>query len=504
MEKINLKNILDYYKCSLEFGDAKALRKILFFMKSEGCKFAYKRLVYDVQYSEECRLLKKPEKPLVRFDFLKDENVNSENYLGYIQIRPCNKDWPINDAFLKAPSANLHPLSYFITCNAQYIVEHPISSMPFKISGTFFAQRDDHLGKCAHSCLRMLSYHYNSLLTIPKIKEIADEKNLASNGLEIESHVIKVLNNLGLYHIPYNPPFDINIETPTGDKELAFTIENIIYTYVESSMPVLVVLETKRSPHMILVIGHTFDPHAWWPEAHERYYQKLPQGRYLKSSSWVNFICHDDNFGPFLSFPREIPIESNSIYKEGEKFDTGIYTIIVPSPKPLLLGAEIINPLIYGMFRDDIIKNHIRSIKSIWSDCFLRHLEEGKLLLRSFLITKDDFLERIKNSKNRMSKRVKDFYQKQEMFIPLDRFWITEISVPEIFSQERYCLGEIITDPQPPFTIELKNVYYLEIEKINQIVKSIHVIGILITYHEGKPRALRIEDDMPYNLTIRY
>lgn len=494
LEKITLNTISDYYKLSIKHGDAKALRKILFLMISEGCTLAYKRLINDdKQYNEEIELLSLEQKPLIRYDFLKEDSFTENNYLGYIQIRPSNEDKPINDAFIRIPDTNLNSLSYFITCSLRYKFTPPTGEPPFTISGTFFCQRDGRLGMCAHASLRMLSYFSNNLLSIHDIKQIAQEaifdqngKILDSSGLEAPRQIDKVLMHLNWNPVPYNKsPLECDIQTEDGLKKLSYSIEEIIYTYVESHIPVLVVFDSanNQGAHMMVIVGHTFDSCAWWPEANEHYYQKLPYGSYLKSSSWVGFIGHDDNFGPFLNFPRELE---------------NIQTVIVPLPTNITLRAELINPIIRRIIGNKYIKDGVRLTGTIWSDCLLKHLEEGKLLFRTFLVSRAEFLDNI-NESNAV-KAIKDFYND---FLMPDIFWITEVSVPEIFSQQRYRLGEIIIDATGAIPVE-DGKFLLTEDIIKQVVISIHLTGFVnIPRDEGKEWTFKIDNDEPYRHIIR-
>lgn len=500
LEKITLNTISDCYNLSKRHGDAKALRKILFLMKSEGCTLAYKSLISDdKQYNKEIKLLGLPQESLVRYDFFKEDKFAESNYLGYIQIRPSNHDNPINDAFIRIPETKYNSLSYFITCNLRYKFTPPNGEPPFVISGTFFCQRDGRLGMCAHASLRMLSYFSNNLLTIHEIKTIAQEpifnqngEIVDSSGLEAPRQIDKVLKHLEYNPVPYNkPPLELKLnskaDVPTEDgiQKLSYSIEEIIYTYVESHIPVLVVIDSTnhRGAHMMVIVGHTFDSCAWWPEANVHYYQILPYGGYLKSSSWVGFIGHDDNFGPYLNFPRELE---------------NIQTVIVPLPTNITLRAELINPIIRRIIGNKYIKDGVRLIGTIWSDCLLKHLEEGKLLFRTFLVSREEFLKNI-NESNAVN-AIKDFYN---TFPMPDIFWITEVSVPEIFSQQRYRLGEIIIDATGSIPVE-DGKFTLTEDIIKQVVISIHLTGYVnIPRCEGQEWTFNINNAVPYRHIIR-
>lgn len=487
-ERIELSTIDDFFRLSNKWGDSKALRQILFLMEAEGCKLAYTTQVDDNDdYILDCTLLGDKEAHLIRCDFFKNDTISENNFLGYLEIRPNNKEYPIYGAFIKIPESNLHKLSYFITCIEGYEYSPIYSSEKLKLKGTFFSQRDGKIGQCAHASLRMVSYYNKKLIAIHKIKKMISE-NGPSIGLD-PGQTEQVLKGLGYYPKIYyfNEP-EMHSKNESGGKQKkkldAQSPEEIIYMYLESQIPVLVDFGTKRCKsnqaldHTVLILGHTFDSYTWWPLVQKRYYKKLPYGGYLKSSSWINFIGHDDNFGAYLTIPKDY---------------LKIKRVYIPLSYQLKIFAEMVNPLVIAALKRERIKEILTATNSIWSNSFLRHLKEKSLLLRTFLIDKNSFIEKI--NQTNISGKMKEFYNNPMLFNPPDNFWLTEISIPEIFAHQRHCLGIVITNPNPNFNVTSRNIY----KKSDELIKYYHLPGnIIIPKGIGREWCIKINDDVPY------
>lgn len=74
--------------------------------------------------------------------------------------------------------------------------------------------------------------------------------------------------------------------------------------------------------------------------------------------------------------------------------------------------------------------------------------------------------------------------------------WLTEISVPELFSHKRYSLGEVIIDPTCP----------INIFGSDKAIIAIHLPGIIFwnDFEENQLSLIRTKDDVPYQHIIRF
>lgn len=117
-----------------------------------------------------------------------------------------------------------------------------------------------------------------------------------SPGLGVDSEEIKrCLTSNGLY-----PPLCYcgrNKRPPTHAR-----LEEIVYRYVKSGIPVLIGFSTVRySIHPIVVVGLVFDPDSWVPRAVAPWQHCRRSDRRLVSlRRWgEQFVVHDDEMGPY-------------------------------------------------------------------------------------------------------------------------------------------------------------------------------------------------------------
>ena len=82
---------------------------------------------------------------------------------------------------------------------------------------------------------------------------------------------------------------------------------HIIYHYIESNIPVILVIPTCHgASHLMVAIGHDFNPDQWYSYARRAYFgdYELP---FRSSFEWIqNFIIQDDNFGPYAAAPTPL------------------------------------------------------------------------------------------------------------------------------------------------------------------------------------------------------
>jgi len=226
----------------------------------------------------------------------------------------------------------------------------------------------------------------------------------------------------------------------------AFPSERIIYHYLESRIPVQLIIPTATSRHVLTVIGHSFDPDVWWALAHEPYYYRKPSGGdYHCSTTWIqNFIVHDDNFGPYLTVPKEylwpyeesgqlvvavpLPLEVNMEGESAESYANYLLSEVNP------IDTNILNALVQNKISEETHKLY----QIMW-----QHYLRNDLVLRTFLVDSDKFRNKY------VPHHIESYYS--QVKLPKN-IWLTEISIPELFCQTRLRFGEIIIDPTAPST----------------------------------------------------
>ncbi len=289
-----------------------------------------------------------------------------ENYLGYSIICP-NYPTTIGRTVIdppRKPEWVPHSKSSF-TVN--------LLGFNIKVKGVPFIEQDYRVSACATSAIWMASTsvlrNFNGGRGFSPI-EITVEggsrfiplgRVIPNQGLTIEQ-INWAFKGMELDPLLYEGPFEVA------------SAKNIIYKYVESNIPVLLVVKrierNEREEiietgglHAIVVTGHLYD----WRANPESNNLKVKAGGieheipYNYSSDWVDgFIAHDDQRGPYrelrlneesglneeLGLAEDDPgvcviSEDYSTYEGGEmKYEGILQTIITPLPKKIFISAE--------------------------------------------------------------------------------------------------------------------------------------------------------------------
>ncbi len=322
----------------------------------------------------------------------------------------------------------------FVTC--QRPAEVNLVGNRLVTHGAPFIEQDHRVAACATAALWMTSSILESCFPDParsastaEITERATRYSLgtgggpfpARDGLTVEQ-MLWALHELGLAPKTY-AYVDHNFAKPSAHKQA----EKTIYSYVESGLPVILVLGlADGSRHAMTVVGHTYDAAFAAP------IPKDPKERTVAdSSAWCpRFIGHCDQMGPYLEFelsaanarsegfPRLRVITSNlpaELTKEVRKFykDTTVLRII----GPLLSGVDL-PPELASIKGWRIL---LKALKQV--DVSL--LPKAVLRIRTFLASSNDFRRNLDpKAVAGLSKDLAELYRGQQY----SRYvWVTEL-----------------------------------------------------------------------------
>jgi hypothetical protein len=113
------------------------------------------------------------------------------------------------------------------------------------------------------------------------------------------------------------------------------------------------------------------------------------------------------------------------------------------------MKAENAEPLAFWFLRSPAFRNTLDEIVATgdypWAETFRDHLERNRLVLRTLLLTRDDFFAHVSDARG-MSEELRQVYSTIE--IP-DMVWFIEVSIPEIFGS-KLRLGEVIVNAGYP------------------------------------------------------
>lgn len=364
-----------------------------------------------------------------------------ENFIGFLALRPFRRQRLVEGFIRHPPEPDSPSKTTFYLCTAEktfYLLGN--HKLPLKVAGFPFMQQDGLFDCCAHVAIHTLN-EYLYLLDMTKAASIGaivrkgaeiplPKRDYPTEGLTISemAHIIKSLDLDPLVYEYFQnmpkPPF------PPG---------RVIYHYLESRLPVLIGIFPPEGGHVIVAIGHTFDPNIWLVLAQTNYHGLRPSGgEYHCSTTWVpSFITSDDNFGPYLTVPQwylDVMATTNRLM------------IISLLPKGIALKGEDAEVYAHTLLCNTVWKTERAKLPkgsraAKWSEIFKEHFERKDIVLRTFLRRSVEVRKEFKSYK-----QPKVVTEKVANLPMPEWVWVTELSLPTLFSQERKLLGQIVLD----------------------------------------------------------
>jgi hypothetical protein len=208
-----------------------------------------------------------------------------------------------------------------------------------------------------------------------------------------------------------------------------------ISAIVESGYVALLVFTTVHgTEHVVPVFGHTRNSDEWHPQALPEYAGPTATPFY-SSSSWIDhFIIHDDNFGPYYSLSaRALEVDA----------DVQTHWIIPICPIKLETSptrAEAIAAFLTGR-----LLLYVKSSGTNMSK-WLAYManNQWKYIFRTILIDKNDYLDHLRLVKGHDLSRITQAELTHLDGLPDEKFWMSEITLPGIYTGNRSKLGEVL------------------------------------------------------------
>jgi hypothetical protein len=508
-EVTNLTGVCDFYSVAKKYGNCRPFRRVLSILEHYSCKTVIEG---EIKSEEEDR---NGSKKIMntRLDFFADDSVkikteetdiqqlienHKSSYLGYVVIRQTklpNENRRVAKAVVPAPK-DFYPLSHFVTCGYHVpFLSEDLGTYVFP----FVQKHWNGNWTCVFATLRALSFWltessygkaFFEAKNCPWDFEFIDEEAERSKTNCFTAPETKIfLDQMGVESIAYSELC----------KENDYPVEQVAYSFLEAGFPVIFFIETEtRKGHALLAIGHTFDPHSWWPDASSRYYRETIRGRdggfsYLRSSCWTDFLVHDDNFGPYLTF-SSIPGSCSRIKNAIIIFPKG--RLLTPIEAEVCAFITLIQEL-QGVvsLRQDSYKGYSNEAK-LYVENFLQDFEDGSIVLRTVFKRADDFLNSATTGRKKISDKeelCKKLAREEKIFENKEYLWITEISSTDLFAQNRFCMGEIVLDTS-----------FVVPNDIARSVLYVHLPGLIKIYKSGRLiKKQNLFHDSPYRHFIR-
>jgi len=395
-----------------------------------------------------CRLFESSSPKTIRLHFFKEKitypdlmDLSGKEYLGYSVIRPI-RSCRTGRTVLKSPLDNGN--TQYTLCKTEFSVN--LSGSQLYVCGMPFIQQDTNVTVCAESSLWMAALYMHQKYKFARFTP-SDITKLATKyvtvgpprtGLTV-TQMVSALREMG-----YQPVRFVN-------HSKSETIQ-IIYSYIESEIPVLVTLKspTTNKAHVITIIGHDYNFRISTP---------------IKSNVNMikNFYFHDDAFGPY----KKINIDNGAKIKLGRKSlkyfldppptcfkpqknveKMFAQYLLVPLPEEITLQAEDILRHIKALFSIQFFNPVLLALRQkcprIPKEILFLPEELENIVIRVYLQSSNEFKTSLPNG---MSERFKLIYR--AMRLP-KYIWVVELSTREALSKpkanDRTRLGEIIID----------------------------------------------------------
>jgi len=340
----------------------------------------------------------------------------SNAFIGYSVIKP-NRVVSIGRTMIDPRRANVPPGFVIAT---KFVAN--LLGAELAVEGFPYMGQDTDVTICAHSalwsCLRYFLQRYPEYPEIHPYEitqltiDFSRGRLVPSRGLTMEQ-VTEILTRYGFHPRFYDKP-DLNHQVD---------FERLLYTYIESGIPVIVSLKlVDGSGHAIAGIGHSSD-----------FTRPPPLGIRWSHEYFSGLIVNDDNLPPYRLVPKKFGISTNA----GTDYIFGdIKGFIVPLYEKIHLAAEDAFSMVETILSDDQIG--LSTLRS-------PGLPPGDLVIRLFLTSSRSW------KRNRRGSQMPNDLGLLYSAMPMPKFiWVAELSTRALYPKGKV-LGEIVIDATASF-----------------------------------------------------
>ncbi len=331
----------------------------------------------------------------------------------------------------------------------------------FSIVGYLYAQQNGYTNVCAHVALRTMisAYHPEGDMTYREMNQLlgidhgpnwvgVDLRNPEEGrGLSLQQ-MMHLLGQQGARCIQADYSGQSAPPTP---------YQRYLYGSIESGFPAAIIFDTKDpgSQHVIPVFGHTFNRDLWVSNAEQSYFKIGEDTRFLPSDSWLStFVMHDDNWGSNFCCPkhflRSVPSTVSTAKPNADRADSAEWLahVIATLPKEIKM-----NPLHAEAIGLDFLSTLLPSlpgIDNIWSSRLDAYFKAGLVVYRTVSVSGGDYADHLQRLRGwaQRSKVEPKLMAGVRSLLGEKRYWMVEISVPELFSANLRKIGEVLLDTE--------------------------------------------------------
>jgi hypothetical protein len=277
------------------------------------------------------------------FEYL--DHVGTSKYLGFITLRPIIKS-PVGASII---SGQLAP---GIVRSADKFPVH-LGGVEFYVEGTPFMQQDNAVGACAQASIWMSlrtlrkregdRAHDPAQITDAATKYFVSSRTRPNREGLTQQQMVEAIRAAGYapHSIRLGSWWGSN-RTEMDDTELAQS-RQVIHTYVESAMPVVLIVFPPSGGHAIVVLGV-----SWMsdPQSYIYVQVRLHDGsisKFKHAVSWSpSFIIHNDNTGPYQEMTDRADLLKYSFQHGAIAIPLLPVDIFMSGEEAFTVGAELL------------------------------------------------------------------------------------------------------------------------------------------------------------------
>lgn len=403
-------------------------------------------------------------------NFIKDKlpylNLANQDYLGFSLVRPIGS-FCTGRTILCSPKHDGD--SMYTLCEADF--ETNLSGNKLPITGAPFIQQDTNVGVCAQAALWMTGLYMHRKFRFARFRPseitMAATRSITIGPVRrglIPEQVLATLREMGFTPLIFTH-YDLDVTA------------RLIYAYVESELPVILLVEVETGGHAVVVIGHDF---------HRR---RALNASWNSNIYWIDrFYIHDDAVAPYSDLMVRRPARP----REGILYSIEEHAryVIVPVPATITMQADDVFRHVATLIErlNDVIDIFGKAAERLRFST----MELRALVFRTYLRPSNDF-------KVGLSSGMSELFWHRYRSMTMPRYiWVTEVAyardINKVRSRDRRIIGEIIIDSTADRHARMTS--YL----------AIHLLGRMIVRRpaEDIPYALYIDStEQPYGHLVR-
>lgn len=394
--------------------------------------------------------------------------VKPEQFIGYAIVKKDKlpKFWRglrVYESVIRPGTSDTH----FVRGRQRWNLS--VDGVPLVVEGYLYCQQNSITNCCAHVAVRTaaarfcgegdMTYRQINQLTgiaeegIPPVnhidRKIGSDESGGGTGL-YPDEMVNVLRSVGarVFSVDYSKPPEGGLPLPPFEK--------VVYGSIESGWPAIVGFESAPDEnHAVPVFGHTFDGDTWVPSAEASYFRVGPETEYVPSESWLGtFIAQDDNWGSNYCIPRHF-LQTKPLCDK------------LPGPPRLCeMGsrcvAYVISTLPGGVKLNSIVAElkgveylppllqYMPAVEGGWGKRLKMFSQAKHLVFRSVLVDGSEYIEHVAKLRDWSGARVqRQLVIALRKWLPSERYWMIELSLPELFQANRRKIAEVLIHAEP-------------------------------------------------------